>query len=143
MIHDNRIVWYVCFHHGKCLWGRRFRHVSLVGFHDGTWIDIDLHRRGASIATFFRHDEVEEYRRTVLSTTTLVYFGPPQNPTMRSFLRPLTCVAFVKHTLGIKCGALRPDTLFRNLKRDFDVEVFNEPATHSGIARNGSTATSG
>lgn len=123
------IIWHVVFHPGPCLWGR-FKHVGLAGYWDDTWLHLDLHRGGVQTALIHRHDEVQDYLITLLGNYTVVRFGPAREGG-RCFGRPMTCVSFVKHTLGIRSGTLRPDGLLRDLLRDFDAEMLNE-TEHGG-----------
>lgn len=124
---DQSLIWHVVFHPGRSIWGRRFRHVSLAGYHDDTWIHLDLHRRGTSIATIYRHDDVRDYLSYLLAHYTLVKFGPSRGQS-NAFMRPMSCVAFTKHVLGVRSGALRPDGLFRSLVTNFDAEVLDGKA---------------
>lgn len=106
------------------LWSRRFRHVSLAGFSDGTWFHLDLTRRGVSASMIYRYDEVDDFLTYLLANYTVVRFGSGQ--IAPHFLAPMSCVSFVKHALGIRSGALLPDALFRNLTRNYGCEVIND-----------------
>lgn len=120
---DQSLIWHVIFHREKRWWGKRFSHVSLAGYSNDTWLHLDLHLYGVSVASIYHHDEVDAYLQFLLANYTVVRFGPSICQS-RSFFKPMTCVAFVKHVLGLRSGALRPDTLFRDLVRNH--EVLNE-----------------
>ncbi|MGB1214975.1 MAG: hypothetical protein ACPG4X_16525 [Pikeienuella sp.] len=122
---DQSLIWHVVFHPGRSLWGRKYRHVSLAGYSDTNWLHIDLHRRAVSCAMIFRHDEVEDYLSYLLTHYTVLRFGPAR-PSKGVLLRPMSCVSFAKHTLGVQSGALRPDSLLRDLCRDPNVQVLND-----------------
>lgn len=124
---DQVPIWHVVFHRGESLWSREFRHVSLAGFTNESWINLDLHRRQVSTAVIYAHDDVQDYLSYLLAHYTIVRFGPAQ-PRSYGFLRPLTCVSFVKHVLGVRSSALRPDGLFRSLVQDYEAEVLNGTA---------------
>lgn len=119
------MIWYVVFHpKGSRLWPGRYCHASLAGYDNETWVEIDLHRRGVVVKPIFAHDEVREYLAVLLSHYTVVKFGPSQGQG-RHFLRPMTCVSFIKHTLGVRSRALLPDGLLHSLVRDHGAEVLN------------------
>jgi hypothetical protein len=139
---DQALIWHVIFHPGKAWWGRHYTHVSLAGFCDDTWLHLDLQRHGVHVATLYRHDEVNAYLSLLLHNYTVVRFGPSLAPSS-TYFRPLTCVSFVKHVLGVRSGALRPDSLIRSLVADFDAQVLNDPETPEGNTRSGSAAHGG
>jgi hypothetical protein len=122
------MIWHVIFHpkDGEW-WTRRFGHVSLAGFQNETWVHLDLGREAVTVKPMFLHDETVDYLSTLLTYYTLLRFGPAKNQAS-SFFMPMTCVSFVKHTLGIRSRALLPDQLFHSLIRDHDAEVLNENA---------------
>lgn len=131
---DQSLIWHVIFHPGR-LWGGKYRHVSLAGYADTTWINLDLHRGGVAMSLIYRHDEVHDYLTFLNAHYTIIKFGPARSSRMGQFGRPLTCVGFAKHLLGFKSGALRPDGLLRDLTRDRDAELINEaqdPIRNSG-----------
>jgi hypothetical protein len=130
---DQSPIWHVVFHPGPARWARKYRHVSLAGYADDTWLHLDLHRGGVSMATIYRYDEVQDYLSYLLAHYSVLKFGPSRGETA-SFMRPMTCVSFTKHVLGVKSCALRPDGLFTTLVRNYSAEVLNE-AENSG--RNG------
>ncbi|MFY0633675.1 MAG: hypothetical protein JXQ91_07680 [Vannielia sp.] len=131
------VIWHVVFHPGPCIYGR-FMHVGLAGYWDDTWLHLDLHRLGVHVNMIHRHDEVQDYLATLLGNYTVVRFGPARDRP-GGFFRPLTCVSFVKQTLGIRCGALRPDGLLRDLLRDFNAEMLN--ASEDAGPNSGSTGS--
>lgn len=136
---DQPVIWHVVFHPAPRWWARRFSHVSLAGAADGTWIHLDLHRQGVSVATVYRYDEVNDYLSFLLAHYTVVRFGAVEQ--MRSsFFRPMTCVSFVKHTLGIHSSALRPDALFKILLRDYDGVLLDEAQDPAGNTGTSATA---
>jgi len=121
---DQSMIWHVVFHPGPCLWGK-YRHVSLAGYSNETWVHLDLSIYGAHIAAIYAHDEVNDYLTFLLAHYTVLRFGSA-NGAKSHFLRPMTCVSFVKHVLGLRSGALRPDGLLRFLISNCDVEILNE-----------------
>ena len=123
---DHPVIWHVCFHPGASWWGK-YRHVSLAGYHDDTWINLDLGRKGVQVAVIHRHEAVKEYLQTLLNNYLVVRVGVVGHRG-RSFGRPMTCVALVKHVLGVRSGTLRPDALLKEILRDFDAEILNEPS---------------
>lgn len=131
----HTVIWHVVFHPGPCAWGR-YRHVSLAGFWDDTWINLDLHRRAVSVGVVYAHDEVQDYLSYLLAYHTVLRFGKAREDASH-FWRPMTCVSFAKQTLGVRSGALRPDGLLRCLVRDYDAEIINDAGNPKG---NGGTA---
>lgn len=126
---DQSLIWHVVFHPAPAWWARKYRHVSLAGYCDDTWLNIDLQRRGVSVASIYRYDEVNDYLSFLLTHYTVVKFGPTRGVS-KSFLAPMTCVSFAKHVLGVRCSALRPDGLLTSLVSNFDAEVLNETEDH-------------
>lgn len=130
------MIWHVIFHPGPSWWSREFRHVSLAGYSNDTWLHLDLGNHGVTAAPIFAFEEVQDYLTLLLAHYTVLRFGPPLSE-RRHLLRPMTCVTFVKHVLGIRSGALRPDGLFRDLVQNYDAQVLNE----SRKAPSGNTGT--
>lgn len=132
---EQPVIWHVVFHPERKWWDRRFSHVSLAGLAEGnTWIHLDLHSRGLSLGSIFRHDEVQDYLSYLLAYHVVYRFGvvEVQRPV---FGRPMTCVSFVKHALGIKSRALRPSGLLKSLIRENSGVLLNETAkASSGIS---------
>lgn len=122
---EGPVVWHACFHRGKSWWGRRWQHVSLAAKTEETWVNLDLHRHGVSIATVYRYDDVQDYLSFLLTYYDVVRVER-QKFIRRNFGHPMTCVSFVKHALGVRSGALRPDSLFRSLLEDHNGEWLNE-----------------
>jgi len=138
---DPGMIWHVIFHPGKAWYAGRFSHVSLAGFCNDTWLHLDLTNEGVIASPIYAYDEVEDYLTLLLATYAVVKFGPSAGKS-RSFFAPMTCVSFVKHVLGVRSGALRPDGLFRDLIDKFDARLLNEvPKATSGNA--GTEATAG
>lgn len=108
--------WHVVFHprEKKHWWAKRFSHVSLAGFENNTWVHLDLGRATVDVQAFYAQQEVEDYLSYLTAYHTVVQFGQAKGDGF-GFWRPMTCVSFVKHTLGIKSCALRPDGLFEIL----------------------------
>lgn len=129
---DRDIIWHVIFHPGPCLWGK-YRHVSLAGFANDTWLNLDLQRSGVRIAPIYHHDEARDYLTYLLAHFTVLRVGPSR-PDARHFLAPMTCVSFVKHALGTRSSALRPDSLFRDLVRNYSAEVLSDAFQARGNA---------
>lgn len=133
------MIWYVIFHpkEKRHWWARRFCHVSLAGFSNETWTQVDLGRAGVDVRVFYAHDEVRDYLSYLTAHHTVVRFGQSLGPGS-CFWSPMTCVGFVKHTLGIRARALRPDGLFTILSRDNNSVINNDaqgPTGNSGTAR--------
>lgn len=125
-VFDPSLIWYVCFHEGRAPWAKRFRHVSLMGHANDTWVYIDMQRRGVSVQLIYHHDDVQWFWNTVGKELTVVKFGPARAERAH-FMRPMTCVSFAKHVLGIRSSALLPDGLFRSLTTKHECEVMNDP----------------
>lgn len=123
---SHPIVWHACFHDDKKWWGRKYSHVSLAGYAEDTWLHLDLHRTGVSMAAIFKYQEVEDFRQHLLKNFAVVRVGITETPSF-SFAGPMTCVGFAKHVLGVRSCALRPDALFRCLIRDYDGVWINDP----------------
>ncbi len=130
---EQPVIWHACFHPEKRWWGGVYSHVSLAGKAEDTWIHLDFHNLGVSVTTIYRYDEVQDYLTFLLASYAVVRVGVAQ-PTGRQFLRPMTCVGFVKHLLGLQCGAVRPDSLFRHLLRDKGGVWLNEKLETTGNA---------
>lgn len=122
---DQAPIWHVIFHPGRSPWARKYRHVSLAGYADETWLHLDLQRGGVNVAAIYRYQEVQDYLSYLLTHYSVLKFGPSL-PETRSFMRPMTCVSFTKHVLGVKSGALRPDRLFTTLVESYGAEILNE-----------------
>lgn len=132
------MIWHVIFHpkEKRHWWARRFSHVSLAGYHNETWVQLDLGRPGVDIRTFYAHDEVHGYLSYLTGHHTVLRFGEAVGPGRR-FGRPMTCVGFVKHVLGVRSRALLPDGLFTTLIRDNNAVIVNET---QATKRDGGTA---
>lgn len=122
------MIWYVVFHPRTKghWWARQFGHVSLAGFSNETWTQLDLTRTGVDVRTFYAHDEVQDYLSFLSAHHTLIQYGKAQD-VGGSYFQPMTCVGFVKHTLGIRSRALSPDQLFAILAKKHDVVIGNDP----------------
>lgn len=139
---ENPIIWHVVFHAEPRWWAKKYHHVSLAGRAEGTWVNLDLHRKGVSISTIYKYDEVNDYLSFLLTHYTVVRFGPVDE-LKGAFLRPMTCVQFVKHALGVRSSALRPDGLLTTLLRDYDGVLLNETQDAQGDARPDCTPATG
>ena len=140
---DQSLIWHVIFHPGRRLWSRTYQHVSLAGFSNDTWLHLDLQRSGVHVASIYHHEEVEDYLTFLLAHYGVLRFGPSRPGPSRQFFRPLTCVSFVKHVLGVQSSALRPDALFRDLCRMKGIEVLNEGESPCGNPRAATAAHQG
>jgi hypothetical protein len=126
------MIWFVAFHPRQPhhWWARTYGHVSLMGHERETWLHLDLGRDGVETSIFHQYDEVQDFLSYMTAYHTIV--RAPELPKARAhFLRPLTCVAMVKHTLGLPSCALLPDQLFTTLTLKYSAEVMNAtvPAT--------------
>lgn len=121
------MIWFVVFHpkEKKHWWARQFSHVSLAGFSNETWTHLDLGRTGVDVRTFYAHDDVKDYLSYLTAHHAVLRVGPSLGPG-HSFFQPMTCVGFVKHTLGVRCRALFPDQLFEILIREHNAVMMNE-----------------
>lgn len=130
------MIYFVVFHpKGKShWWARRFGHVSLAGFSKETWTHLDLNRTGVDVRVFYAHDDVHDYLSFLTAHHTVLRFGEAIGPG-HHFLRPMSCVSFVKHTLGVRSRALLPDQLFHILIRDNKAVMMNEKQGSSGNGR--------
>lgn len=108
--------------------------MSLAGFENETWINLDMGRRQFDVTPLFAQGDVRDYLSYLSAKTVVLRFGPAAGPGT-SFLRPMTCVAFVKHALGVRSRALLPDALFTTLTAKYGAEIMNEDA--KGPGRNG------
>lgn len=120
--------WFVIFHpkEKKHWWARRFSHVSLAGFSNETWTQLDLGRSGVDVRTFYAHDDVQDYLSYLTAHHVVIFYGEGSHGNGGEFWRPLTCVGFVKHTLGMRARALSPDRLFETLIRVNKPVINNE-----------------
>lgn len=125
--YETPIIWHVCFSKEKKWWAGKYSHAHLAGYSDGTWFNLDLHLEGVSSGMLYTHDDVTDYLSFLLTHFDVVRFGPVRSRATR-FARPLTCVSFIKHFLGVRSGALRPDGLFRTLVEEYDGVFLNEDA---------------
>ena len=122
---DHAFLWHVLFHRPpKRRWyAREFSHVSIAFRQNETWVHLDLHASGFRPGVYFTFDEVQDFLAHACATTTIVRL---QHVPIRShFLRPMSCVSFVKHVMGLRSRALLPDTLFRDLVENHGGEVIN------------------
>lgn len=126
------MIWFVCFHpkRPEHWWARTYGHVSLAGYHDETWVHVDLGRSTTTIEPMFRKETVEEYLSYLTAHSTVLKFGEARRKS--SFLRPMTCVSFAKHLLGVRSRALVPDRLFHDLRKKYDAEIMNEGPVRTG-----------
>lgn len=118
------MIWFAVFHPTAGGWAKvlrqRFCHVSLAGYANDTWVHLDVGRDGVEVNTIYAHDEVNGYLSFLLEYMVLVKVGHVDRPG-KQFFRPMTCVSFVKHALGLRSGALLPDGLFRSLSLEHEV----------------------
>lgn len=135
---DQSLIWHVIFHPEPKWWARKHSHVSLAGFANDTWLHLDLGREGVGVSAIYAHDEVHDFLSLLLAHYTVLRFGPAvrQRP---HFWRPMTCVSFAKHVLGVRSSALLPDGLLRDLRRDYGAEVLHEAENAKG--NKGASAT--
>lgn len=122
--------WFVVFHTKvsrrwvEILAFGRFKHVSAFAYCPGfrAWLHYDVQLSGTRIrlltqatagAMFARFLEAGEIVKIVRGTA---------RPAWRSYLG-FYCVTAVKHLLGLRCGALRPDALHRHILRHGGIRV--------------------
>ena len=120
------MIWYVAFFPKKPehWWAREFGHASLAGFDNQTWLHLDLRKDKTDIRLMFTKADTEDYLSFLLTHSTLLKFGPSiEAMKFKSYFRPMTCVGFICHTLGVSSRALRPDGLFRDLVRNYSAEI--------------------
>ena len=132
---DQAVIWHVCFHDEPRWWGKR-SHVHLAGYADGTWLHLDLQKKGFCAGMIYAHDDVGRYLDFLLENYAVLRFGPCRGRSA-AYLGPMTCVGFVKHVLGVRSGALRPWGLSRDLVRVYGAEWLNDPESsrsHTGAA---------
>lgn len=136
--------WFVVFHpkEKKHWWAGRFSHVSLAGFSNETWTHLDLKRGGVDVRVFYAYDDVQDYLSFLSAYHVVLKFGLPI-ATGKEWLRPMTCVGFVKHVLGVRSRALLPDQLFEILIRDNKAELINDPEGTRRDSRPESPKTAG
>lgn len=128
---DQSLIWHVIFHPERRWWSGPHSHVSLAGFSNDTWLHLDLQRAGVSVASIYHYDEVQDFLSFLLTHYTVLRFGPAIAQ-RNHFLRPMSCVAFTKHVLGVRSSALLPDGLLRDLVRDYGAQVLNETQDAKG-----------
>lgn len=114
---DDVSNWRLCFwpiEKGQW-WGRRFGHVSALGFsaRTETWLHLDLHRSGIAFRLAYAHDDALALLGHLSDHAVLVKV--PRKKPRRYLLRPFLCTSFVKHLVGCESRALSPDGLFRFL----------------------------
>ncbi len=121
------VVWHVIFHRREKhqWWARRYGHVSVVGFVNETWMHLDLNRSGFIAEAFFSYDERQEFLSKCLCYSDVVRV-PVLSESRSHFMRPMTCVSFVKQVLGLRSRALLPDQLFDTLTQNHGAEWLNE-----------------
>lgn len=118
------VIWHVIFHPSKKWWARRFSHVSVAGWSNETWVHLDLSSDAFVAEVLYAYDEVNDFLGKMLLNTTIVKVrGEPRKS---SYMRPMTCVNFVKHVIGLPSRALLPDALFHDLVRNHSGEIMNE-----------------
>lgn len=140
---DQSLIWHVVFHPGKTWWSRKYRHVSLAGYSNDTWLHLDVNIKGVSVANLYHYDEVHDYLTYLVAHYHVLRFGPTLEKS-RQFFSPLTCVSFVKHVLGVRSCALLPDGLERTLRLNYGAEVIHEGQGTSGNSgTEAATATGG
>ena len=121
------MIWFVIFHpkEKKHWWARKYCHVSLAGFSNETWTQLDLGRSGVDVRTFYTHEDVQGYLSYLTAHHVVLRFGEALGDG-NQFLLPMNCVQFVKHTLGVRSRALLPDQLFKILIREHNAVKMNE-----------------
>lgn len=108
----------------------RFKHVSAFAYLPGLkgWVIHDWQYGGLRVAVLPHSDEACRLLTAMFPTATTewVPWRRSADPSSRSGFRLGTCVGAVKHLLGVPGHALRPDGLYRYLKR-------HEPACASAV----------
>lgn len=112
-------------------WARRYSHVTMFFYGGDTWVHIDVERRGVQVEVIYTHDATQEFLSRVLTHALVVKL--PQR-LCSHFLRPMTCVSFIKHAFGIRSRALFPDGLLASLRAMESVEILNEDPQDQRIA---------
>ena len=96
----------------------RFKHVSAFAYLPGLkgWVIHDWQHGGLRVAVLPHSDETCQLIRSMFGPTTeWVQVTRRPGPSSWSGFRLGSCVGAVKHLLGIRCVALRPDGLYRHL----------------------------
>lgn len=135
--YEAPIVWHVIFHPKGdwWWWPGKFRHVSLAGYCNDTWLHIDLGRGGASICPIYHYQEIEDYLSYMLHHYTVLRVpDAPRKPSASRFLLPMSCVSLATHILGLPNRALLPDGLYRNLLKNHSAVVV--PNENQNASRN-------
>jgi len=118
-------LWWVCFStHAMTWWANlipgKYKHVRVAGYHPGAdavvFYDVGLTRTVLSVGI---GDDGFNALGGWLVDHDVVTFRPIREPDQtRWFFRlGFWCVPAIKHLLGVRSGALRPDTLMRDLLR--------------------------
>lgn len=98
----------------------RFKHVSAFAFLPGLngWVIHDWQFSGLRVVVLPHSDATCRLIRSMFGPDTeWVRVARQPGPVSRTGFRLGTCVGAVKHLLGIRCNALRPDALHRYLLR--------------------------
>ena len=121
------MIWFVAFHpkRPEHWWARTFGHVSLAGYDNDTWVNLDLRREACNVTPIFKLEERVDFLSYLTAHSTVLKFGPSIKSASH-FLRPMSCVSMTKHVLGVRSRALLPDSLFRDLRNNYSAEIMNE-----------------
>lgn len=98
----------------------RFKHVSAFAYLPGLrgWVIHDWQHTGMRVAVLPHSDEACRLIRAMFGPSTeWVTVARRPGPSSRTGFRLGSCVGAVKHLLGIRSHALRPDALYRHLAR--------------------------
>lgn len=131
-------------------WGRfipgRFKHVFAVGYVAAidTWMIYSVEREGTHVGGFRPGADFERWLAGVIPKAGVLKIervGPARGMPWFTFW----CVPAVKHLLGLRCGALWPDQLWRYCLANGAEEVVDAtaPATSSGIRTREGAASRG
>lgn len=137
------MIWFVAFHpkRSEHWWARTYGHVSLAGFEDDTWINLDLRPNFFDATPIYKFEERNNFLSYLCAYSTVLKFGESLSD-QSQFFRPMSCVSLTKHVLGVRSRALLPDGLFRDLRNNYSAEIMNEAqgATRDGISKTGPAA---
>lgn len=134
-------TWNVCFHRTAAsrLWGwlacGKYKHVSAFAFIPGSrhWLLYDVHFEGTRLAILPDTPAAFQVIEAIISDCDVIRIT--RQTGRAHFVRlGFWCVPAVKHLLGLRSSALRPDALFRHLLRDGG-EIIGQAGSAANPAR--------
>lgn len=117
--------WTVVFHVKRASWWvellafGRFKHVSAFAYVPlmRAWLVYDVQQAGTSLTVIPDCDSAITLLDKLYGDCVMLSVRR-QEPCGNAFRLGFWCVPAIKHLLGVRCGALRPDALYRHLRRN-------------------------